>query len=308
MSLTNKLKLQTEPTCLLGQRVQLRIPEGSWVDGHHEGGLMGVEVDNLREQRVGTDYGPSRLIMLAEDTMLLAGGGLESMRQRLLDGVTRGYGVTFEELPDAPEGGLLMGTLSQAPEREALPLLVLWLEHPDGTLLKLNWFVNAEGVILWRDWLEVASAMARSATAGDRSIQREARVVTLDWCHTPAVELDLLPDFVLSADRGHDFVVHRLDELRSLDGFGASLGVYLGQHPAPHVSRMSPRPELEEVAGSLMGQQMSWIRYELEGCVKMEAIEPLEHARVMMHAFATGADDEDCRRVARMVEGLRAAG
>lgn len=308
MKINDQVSLQPQPTPVLDQRLELQIPQGAWIDGRRQGGLMGHEVSNVREQRVGFDLGPMRLITLAEDPLLLAEPGLPQLQRRLLDGLTRGYKIPWEVVPQGPPGGLLMAAQEATTGREAMPLMVLWMQHPDGTLLKLNWFVNEAAARQWDLWLAVAVAMAQTVTPGPRTIERQARAVQLDWQGEPVVELDLLPDFVLSADRGHDFVVHRLDELGPPDAFGASLGVYFGLHPASHLHRMTPQPPVQPIEAALLGETITWHQYPVEGCVKMEAIEPIHHAGTLMHAFITGADAGDCQRIGRMVESIRAVG
>ena len=305
VNITDQAPLEGSSTVLLGDRLRVQIPHGAWIDGRHEGGIMGPEISTIREQRVGFDLGPMRLVTLAEDPLLLARPELPQLQQRLLEGVNRGHGVPWMVNPDAPPGSLILAAREAAPEREAIPLLVLWMQHPDGTLLRLSWFINAAAAQHWDGWLELAVAMALSAQPGPQILERTARAVRLDWCHAQVVELDLLPNFMLSADRGHDFVVHRLDELRALDSFAGSLGIYFGQHPSSHLYRMNPRPSAEELPATLLGQPMTWHHYPVEDLVKMEAIEPIHHARTLMHAFITGADAADCQRLASMVESIR---
>ncbi len=307
MTFIDEVRLNEEPTQLLGDRLRMRVSAKAWIDGRREGGLMGLQVSNMREQRVGTDVGDQRMISFVEDMLLLSDGfDPEGSAPEMAEGMARAYQVPCTHMSRPPAGGCLLVAQQAAQGREAIPQAVVWLAHPDGTMLKVSFLLSQSAAAEdWGSWLAVVMAMARSIVPGERALQRQARSMKLDWAHKPAVELDLDDNFLVSADRGHDFVVHRIDELAPMGEFGAYMGIYLGGHPAYHHSRMNPRPEVEVVQGELMGQPVQWQRYPVDDVIKMEGIARVEHLRVLMHVFLTGVDEADCQRLLRMLGTLR---
>lgn len=311
MSITDHLTMQKEPTPLLGDRVRMCIPAQAWLDQRHEGGLMGVDVSALRQQRVGMDAGPERMVVLVEEKLIRVDRKLRAIAELYLTDVTNAYGIPWhvKDTKPAPGTELLIAD-AVAPEREAIPMYLLLVAHPDGTLLEITFYLNPPAASNRGAWMAIGGHMVKSLVPGERRLERKARTVTLCSDRSPeALQIDLAKNFVVSVDLGADFVVHRFEQVGPLDADTGTVGIYLGNHPAYHVSRTRPQPPVTKVPVTLLGQSGEWLCVITEsGAIKMETIMPVPDSGtppLFAHVFLTGMDSEECARLVEMVRTLR---
>ncbi len=311
MPIIEHLTLNKDLKPILADRIRMRLPEEAWRDQRREGGLMGVAVSDLMEERIGIDVGPQRLIGLAEEKMLLVGGSMEAVAERYLEQVQRAYSVPWHGISTMPHpGAQLLVADDVAQGRTAIPMHILLFPHSDGTLIEVSFYINPGAVPCRGEWMAIGNAMAESAVPGERSLELGARTVHLDSTESPAqLQMDLLEGLYLSTDVGADFIVHRFDQNSAIGAGSGSVGVYLGHHPAYHYFRASPQPRIDKIPAELLGVQMEWHAFPVdEDVIKMEAIVPVPDTGpqpMAAHVFITGMDAADCKRLLAMVGTLR---
>jgi hypothetical protein len=161
--------------------------------------------------------------------------------------------------------------------------------------------------------MALGTAMAKSLLPGDRRLERQARTVQLSSQRSPEeLYIDLREDFVVSADLGADFVVHRFEQVVPFGAHAGSIGVYLGDHPTFHLSRMESPPPITKVPVTLLGHRGEWLRATMSsGAIKMETIVPVpggDSPPLLAHVFLTGVDVAECERLIEMARTLRLDG
>jgi hypothetical protein len=91
----------------------------------------------------------------------------------------------------------------------------------------------------------VPGARALDITAGVRELSVYSK--------TKSVFVTVPPGYVVSAQRGPDFIVHHVHKVMAFGDAEASLGVYLGDHPTANDQGF-----LEQGMGTLFGKRVPW--------------------------------------------------
>jgi len=287
---------------VLGSHLALLLPEGA-VAAPRPHDIMGAASASADETRIILEPGGggenARFVVLFSELYALGTGDLRADAQKLASGRERARLLAGAKLPVA----VLEPTESPKLDRPVFVLAAVFA-HPDGTLQQAEFFVLPEMVGELPAYAERAITIAKSTTAGARRVAAKAGTVRLG-----PREVDLPPGFVVVTQRGPDFDVHRIRKLARVGSVGATLGVYLGDHPSLQHSQMdsgdAPPPPSTSEDGTLVGRRTSWLVWTTaNGARVREAIVKLagEHA---VHAYAIAGDEAALAELAQIAATLR---
>ncbi len=224
---------------LLADRVVVRVPFPFFADPPftRHGGIMGYERRSPRKHRAGFETSGAKLRMVADEHFRTTVGLAEHVRGLAGSGFGDGLGSARTlELDPGRHYLVLADALPVVAEGTAHFLGESYLALPDGLVVEVRYYVDRAGLALHgpAEMHQLAIALARSATPGERRYARGPASVTLGARPgQPVIELDLVRDWVPTLDLGPDFSAHRF--LKAL-AYGAnderSLLLYLGRHPS----------------------------------------------------------------------------
>ena len=128
----------------------------------------------------------------------------------------------------------------------------IFVESADQTIQSLDVYVNAAAEKDLEGCKRVAREILSSVAPGKKKLQLAAGQRRL-FAYSKDVEISIIvPENTAAMTQvGVDFLVHRLIVLGRLGGDSASIGVYVGEHPA-----FRPKPKMGE--GVMFGKKIEW--------------------------------------------------
>ncbi|MBL9027269.1 MAG: hypothetical protein JNL21_34060 [Myxococcales bacterium] len=290
---------------LLAGHLLVTLPAGA-IDEPRRTSIMAAPQSTTDESRVvlegGGPDGLARFVMMASELYLLGSGDLRADASRL---VARGERVV--ELGDAKVPLFVIEpTAEPLPDR---PVFVLGavVGSPDGSLQEVTFFILPEMLEQRAEYADRARAIVKTLAAGPRKL--EARGGPASFGKT--LEADLPPGFLVTSQPGPDFEVYRARKLTKAGDRGATLGIYLGGHPALQHTQAArdggPEPPATSEDGTLLEQKTTWVVWTTKEGVKVkETVLKLgEHEAV--HVFALAGTDEDLATLMKIASSLRRA-
>ncbi len=136
---------------------------------------------------------------------------------------------------------------------EAVLVLRLFVGHPDGSMQRVDFFVNPQLAQEEAGCISLARRIASSLSLGPKRLDKSARqaVVTGTTIALPA-------EWVISLQKGPDFEVHQIKRFVPLGMPQPLLAVYKGRHPR----RIDTEGDVRRVPVTLGGQETEWILRE----------------------------------------------
>ena len=233
---------------LLDGRLIADFPRSAKIVSRSPEGIMGAPRSQATETRVIVDRGAERLVVLCEELMRTAGADFE---QQVRAGASAGkdpYG-TLKVLPRSRPDVIRLTPATLDPNGEAILLERVLFTNRDGTIQKLQFFVNPAGFKNADHWRQVVDTIRESLRAGTRQLERSKRTARLAGA---GLSIDVPSQHVLSLRRAADFQLYDLEQITP---YGAAVGdmmIYVGDHP----EKVQPRSTT--VAGTLFGKNVTW--------------------------------------------------
>jgi len=139
-------------------------------------------------------------------------------------------------------------------DQEANLVLGMFVAQADTTVQHLMFFVNQSGARNLGDAADLAKSIARTLAAGTRKLESAAGERELfAYSRDSAVFVTAPEGYVATMQQGPDFLVHHLHKIAGFGETAASLGIYLGDHPA--MGREGYRKQGHVV---LLGKNTDW--------------------------------------------------
>ncbi len=226
-----QLKLAREPVDLLNGRLTVRVPEkGRQVQMQRS--IMAAPEANTEMSRVVVDAGKQRLVIVASE--------LFARRDKEFGNAVRKKAATFAEKVGVEECAVAppLQAYCYAPvvpthDQEANLVLGLFVAQADATVEHLMFFVNQSGARNLGDAAGLAKSIVRTLAAGTRKLESTAGERELfAYSRDSAVFVTVPEGYVATMQQGPDFLVHHLHKITGFGEIAASVGIYLGDHPA----------------------------------------------------------------------------
>jgi len=100
----------------------------------------------------------------------------------------------------------------------------------------------------------LAESMAGTIVSGTRALDSTSGVRELSAnSKTKSVFVTVPEGYVVTAQRGPDFIVHHIHKVTVFGDEEATLGIYLGDHPSPNREGFS-----DQGMGNLFGKRVPW--------------------------------------------------
>ncbi|WP_437797514.1 hypothetical protein [Sorangium sp. So ce693] len=316
-------------TSLLSGRLAVRLPEGARIEARARSVMAAAEPDE-DETRVVLDAGDERFVIMAYELFALGGKDPEGGVRAAAATDFPGGGATVEPLGVSDEQLKAWAVFPKSADRGsvAIPVLVLYVLHPDGFAQMLAFYVNppaakdaagcsalaagagalpaAPGEL--PRCTAFARAIAATVSAGPRRLDASGGERTLKGQGSEDSFLVKVPAGAsTTAQRGPDFTVHRLRLPVELGAPQSAIGIYVGGHPSfqynQNEAKVTPTPR----PGKVFGKAMSWQVWPMSPTrVMAEAILP--HPKIKgltVHLFAGAADDKALAPLLDIAASLR---
>lgn len=243
---------------LLGGRLVARLPEGAAVQARQRS-IMAAEESAEEETRVVVEPGPrsARFVMLVSERFQLSAGEVGA-DARALVGAERA--VDVDVAPASVGAGLSASWMTPAsPSAAGGALLVkrALVRLPDTTLVTVAFYVLPEMSAEATAYRAKADRIALSIAAGARRLDLRTSLA-LDGGDGSTLHVAMPEGCVVTAQRGHDFLVYRARPVRKIGAPQAWLGVYFGGHPAFQHDQSDDRPAVTKVPATFLGQPTEW--------------------------------------------------
>ncbi|WP_437529620.1 hypothetical protein WME79_48105 [Sorangium sp. So ce726] len=316
-------------TSLLSGRLAVRLPEGARIEARARSVMAAAEPDE-EETRVVLDAGDERFVLMAHELFALGGKDPEGGVRAAMAADFPGGSATAEPLRLADEQLKAWAVFPGSANRGsvAIPVLGMYVLHPDGFVQRLAFYVNppaakdaagcsalaagAADLPEARGELPRCTAFARAIaatlSAGARRIDAGGGERSIKGQGSEDSFLVKVPAGAsTTVQRGPDFTVHRVRLPVELGASQSAIGIYVGGHPSfqynQNEAKVSPTPR----PGKVFGKAMSWQVWPMSPTrVMAEAMLP--HPKIkglMVHLFAGAADDKALAPLLDVAASLR---
>lgn len=284
--------LQTTPTPLLNDRLQVRVPEGAMSSAPP---AAATETDGSveMETRVFLGDGDKQLVVISEELGALAPPALA---EKLKAASPRLAQANFRETT-LPSGlKVVLATHDQLPDvPDAVPLAHAFSTLPDGTLQATRIFVSpavmaggGEGCV------DFAVNILSTLAPGTHVLDLSAGTRKLG----SRFELAVPQGTLIAPQRGPDFNVYRVLVVRELGSAAPQMGIYVGAHPS-----YAPEPNAKSIPGKVLGKSVTWLETTTNGVVERETL--LKLPDVSLHLFMAASDATDADALTQTASTLR---
>jgi hypothetical protein len=303
------LPMGKEPISLLEGRATVTAPAGAKVEARAHS-IMAAPQSNESETRVVLEANQAKLVLMAVEMFQTAGA---DFGQRVAKEANTLAAEVETRFAVEPLGSAVPSEANAAtgfiitPENlkgtgDAIPLQTAFVVLPDKTILNLTVFANPEAYKNRDDCLRVSRAILKSVRAGGRPMRAQAGLRRLHvYSEDKELALTLPEGFVLTTQRGPDFLVHHL---RSVCPFGdrpQALSLYYGGHPAyMHDRRGNQDANVPQEKGKLLGQEVLWYNWvsrdgnesTYSSEVMIKGAVPKEEYPMIVHMFMNAGDEK----------------
>ncbi|WXG42719.1 MAG: hypothetical protein WED04_01225 [Promethearchaeati archaeon SRVP18_Atabeyarchaeia-1] len=289
-----QLELVDRPLKLLNGRLTIRMPAGAKLEARHEN-IMSAAESAEEESRVVLDAGDERLIVMAYELLRTASKDFERQVKKMVDTWEMG-GARIEARESR---GFLISPAKLDLHKTAVPVLSVVMNHEDGLVQLLGFFVNRKAGADAAGCVKLARSIAATIAPGDKVLNlkggpREIGAFTA-----------LVPDgYALTAQPGLDFTVYRLQKVVPLGAPSSQLGVYIGDHPSYHHEREKVR--FTKPKEQLLGADVEWHVWSAKKTMHHEVVVPYPSAGGrMLHIFLSSSSAPDIAEMHAIAESLR---
>jgi len=293
---------------LLGDRLRIQMPKGARIE-QRAASVMGATEAVELETRVVFDDGERRLVMMSYELLSMAGAEFETMIRGQAEKASVG-GQSVKVARIRSKEGLKVyveESLPIDPTQESILMSSAWVISPDGTLQLLRAYANPAAA---RDLVGMQNLLSRvwkSLTKGDRKLSTQARRVTLEvMMPSKRLTLDLPEGYVAVAQKGPDFIVHRISKIVPYGSKVPSLGIYIGAHPSYPMESATDSTPVSEEGGVIAGTRVTWRAISNPPGKFLEALRPAPelHASLAIHVFIWSPNDQDLAALKKAAEEI----
>jgi len=273
--------LQAAPTPLLGDRLELRAPEGAMSNAPPVSALQSDAVE--METRIFLGDGDKQLVVISEELGALAPLGLA---EKLKAASPRLAQANFRETT-LPSGlSVVLATHDQPPQApDAVPLAHAFTTLPDGTLQATRVFASPAVMAAGGNGcVDFAVSILSTLAPGKRSLDLSAGSRKLGT----RFELAVPQGTLIAPQQGPDFRVYRVLVVRELGAPAPQLGIYVGTHPS-----YAPEAGAKQIPGKVLGKSVNWLETIKNGVVERETLVELSDTSVHLFMAASSAADAD---------------
>ena len=206
--------------------------------------------------RVVFDSGPKRIVLMAYELFARTDNDFGSAVYKQTAAFP--MKVTVEEWTlAAPLRGYAYFPVSPTRDQEANLVMGLYVVQQDSTVQHLVFFANPPAASNSAEVRDLARSIAGTVIPGKRMLNDAPGDRMLYASNKTAVFVTVPSGYVMTEQPGPDFFVYHIRRLTTFGEPGASIGVYLGDHPSTDREGLNKRD-----ATTLFGKQAQW--YEKE--------------------------------------------
>jgi hypothetical protein len=271
--------------------------------------IMGAPEPNETETRVVCEDGDKKMVVMAWELFKRAGDDYSAEARKYIGGWFESQKTEMEPWAMEPNA---IGGLATKPDASAEAILygACLYRHKDGT-------VQLVGVFFNKKLNEDPEACVKTSRAILASIQSDQRTLLLgetqrfNLSQDSALVVTLPPEWSCATQRGIDFDVHRLYEVKELGKPARQCGIYYGGFPSLHHESMKIEPKLvQQKKGSLLGTPLEWFIYpsgDTEPGVSCECIVsvPKKSGGGLLHFFGSAPDAQGTDGIIDMLNTVR---
>jgi len=283
--------LQAAPTPLLGDRLELRAPEGAMSNAPPVSTLQSDAVE--METRIFLGDGEKQLVVISEELGALAPLGLA---EKLKAASPRLAQANFRETT-LPSGlKVVLATHDTPPKAaDAVPLAHAFSTLPDGTLQATRVFASPAVMAAGGNGcVDFAVSILSTLAPGKRSLDLSAGSRKLGT----RFELAVPQGTLIAPQQGPDFYVYRVLVVRELGTPAPQLGIYVGTHPS-----YAPEASAKQIPGKVLGKSVNWLETTTNGVIERETL--VELSDISVHLFMAASSSADADALASTASTLR---
>lgn len=285
-----------QPMQLLGDRLRIRMPEGSEILARPVN-VMAAEVPTEEETRVVLDQGDKRLVLMAYEGFRTAG-------------------PTFlEELNKTEKHSLLVERDSfRVYQSEAEPVKVseeavrvtsAWVVNSDNTVQLVVAYANPAAAANMPEVQQLFGQALKTLEPGQKRLLTEARMQRLGiYSDSQEVVVQMPEGWVHTLQDGPDFLVHRLRKLVPFGTAGPTIGMYVGSHPGLFSQEGG---KAQKSKGLFLGRPTDWFRWlDEDGSPAAESIRPVPEVddHLQLHVFLSAPSENELQSVQQIVDTM----
>jgi hypothetical protein len=283
---------------LLAGRLTVKLPAAMAASprGHS---VMSADQSGEDETRALMDLGKARFVMMAYEPYLATGGDFATA----VAAEEKAEGRDKDKLEPLAVAKPLVAIAALPPpgkgDQDANLVLSVWIASPDHTAQLVEFYVNPDGAKDTAQWLALARKIAKTLTAGKRTLDIAAGERKLG-----SLAIKVPAGWSLATQQGPDFTVYHLRSLGTLGGTGPSTcGVYLGGFPSYQYKQADVDPKTVKASpGKLLGASVQWQTWGTSDTAMTEAMAP--HGSETVHVFCAAKTAADLAPLRAMVETL----
>lgn len=280
-------------TELLSNRLSVILPMKPDIEPR-SASIMGAEQPNEIETRVVCEDGDKKMVVMAWELFKRAGADYSTEAPKYINEWFESQNIPTEPWENKPDA---VGALANLPKGndEAMLYGACLHRHKDGT-------VQLVGVFFNKKLNEDPAACLKTTRNVLSSIQSEERTLPLgkpqrfNLRQENTLIVTLPPEWACATQKGIDFDVHHLYEVKDLGKSTRHCGIYYGDHPALHHERLKIEPKLvRKKKSSVLKSEREWYLYPSNNEVPGFACETMVRVRQqlgggMLHFFGSASD------------------
>jgi len=249
-----QMKIPATKTDALGGRLTLSVPSQTKSQAMQHG-IMAAPESDFEQTRIVIDAGEQRMVLMVYELFARAGTDLEGSVQKETSRFP--VKVNLQKWPlSAALQAVAYFPVAPTKDEEANLVMGVFVAQLDGSVQNLVWYVNRAAAAQFDAALSLAKAMAKTIASGNRGLNSSPGERELSaYSKTKGVFITAPEGYVVTAQRGPDFIVHHIHKLTVFGDSLATIGVYLGDHPSAEHEGFA-----EEGTSVLFGKQAHWYR------------------------------------------------
>jgi len=247
-----QLRISATKTDVLDERLLVSLPEQAKLRPMQRGILSAPE-SKSEQTRIVIDAGQQRMVLMVYELFARAGTDLEGPAQKMTSHFPVKVSVQKWTLL-APLRAVAYFPTAPTKNEEANFVMGLFVAGSDGSVQNFMWYVNPAAASQFDAALKLAKSMADTIAPGTRTFDTPGGERELSaYSKTKSVFVKIPRDYVVTAQRGPDFIVHHINKVVAFGDQNASVGVYLGDHPANNHDGFT-----EQEKTTLFGKSVRW--------------------------------------------------
>lgn len=296
---------------LLDGRAYLMLPPGA-KNMARGADIMAADPNARLETRLVLDNGKERLVLFTREVFTK---GTKSVASTLKK-VNEGSGTLTLVLQADDSLTAVLSVLNPTDStREAIRISNLVVVTPDGTLLRVDAYINPAAFHARKAYQQLVERIFRTVAAGERRNNLQPRTETVpNAIGKKALVFELPADYALTIDRKYDFQVFKLHRFASFDEGTVSeqFIVYAGRHPSPVYNDLGLTPsDATSTKGSFLGKDVEWLSFfvpnknlnDRELLFAADALEP----GLVLHVAMIGGSAARIEAMTRIASSIRVA-